>query len=152
MHGLCNSVYTSTIVHVCTYMNMYTCTLYMYTVYTLYIVHDVCPVSVITVSVSLPEEVQAGLSQLWEEQKFTDIEFIISGQRVPAHKAVLAAQSQYFECMLYGNMKEASMSEITLQDVPVTAFRKVLQYAYTATLNMDNVALQVLTMHVYAYV
>ena len=130
----------------------------------MYIVHGVCPLgitcislyyytaSVNTVSVSLPEEVQAGLSQLWEEQKFTDIEFIISGQRVPAHKAVLAAQSQYFECMLYGNMKEASMSEITLQDVPVIAFRRVLQYAYTATLNMDNVALQVLTMHVYAYV
>ena len=96
-----------------------------------------------TVSVSLPEEVHSALAQLWEEQKFSDIDFIVNGQRIPAHKAVLAAQSLYFECMLYGNMKESAMSEITLEDVPVSAFRKVLQFAYTGTLKMKNVALQV---------
>ena len=95
------------------------------------------------VAVNLPEEMKAALSLLWEEQKFTDIEFIVCGQRVPAHKAVLAAQSQYFECMLFGNMKEASMNEIPLEDVPVSAFRKVLQFGYTGCLEMDNVALQV---------
>ena len=94
-------------------------------------------------SVNLPEEVRAALAQLWEDQKFTDVDFIISGQCIPAHKVVLAAQSQYFECMLYGNMKEASMSEIVLEDVPVSAFRKVLQFAYTGVLDMENIALQV---------
>lgn len=95
------------------------------------------------VSVSLPEEVQTAFANLWEEQKFNDVYFVISGQRIPAHKVVLAAQSQYFECMLFGNMREASMNEIPLEGVPVSAFRKVLQFAYTGTLQMDNVALQV---------
>lgn len=94
-------------------------------------------------SVNLPEEVQAAMTLLWEEQKFTDIDFIISGQCIPAHKVVLASQSQYFECMLYGNMMEATMREITLEDVPVSAFRKMLQFAYTGALHMDNVPLQV---------
>ena len=92
---------------------------------------------------SLPQELQAALTHIWEEQKFTDIDFLVSGQTIPAHKAVLAAQSQYFECMLFGSMREASMSEVVLEDVPVPAFRKVLQFAYTGSVDMENVALQV---------
>ena len=106
------------------------------------IVNVKCVVS--TVSVSLPQELHAALAHIWEEQKFTDVDFLISGQVVPAHKAVLASQSQYFESMLYGSMKEAAMNEVELKDVPVPAFRKVLQFAYTGFLDMENVALQVL--------
>ena len=35
------------------------------------------------------------------------------------------------------------MSEIPLEGVAVSAFRKVLQFAYTGSLVMDNAALQV---------
>ena len=56
---------------------------------------------------------------------------------------MLAAQSEYFERLLYGEMKEASMGEIALKDVPVLAFRKVLQFAYTGTLHMEDAHLQV---------
>ncbi|CAI8010682.1 BTB/POZ domain-containing protein 9, partial [Geodia barretti] len=94
------------------------------------------------VSVSLPQELHAALAHIWEEQKFTDVDFLVSGQVVPAHKAVLASQSQYFESMLYGSMREAAMDEVELKDVPVPAFRKVLQFAYTGSLDMENVALQ----------
>ena len=92
---------------------------------------------------SLPQELHAALAHIWEEQKFTDIDFRISGQIIPAHKAVLASQSQYFESMLYGSMREASMNEVELKDVSVPTFRKVLQFAYTGSLDMENVTLQV---------
>ena len=92
---------------------------------------------------SLPQELHGALSLIWEEQKFTDVDFLLCGQVIPAHKAVLAAQSQYFECMLYGSMREASMSEIVLEDVPISAFRKVLQFAYTGSLHLEMVTLQV---------
>ena len=94
-------------------------------------------------SVSLPQELHGALSLIWEEQKFTDVDFLLCGQVIPAHKAVLAAQSQYFECMLYGSMREASMSDIVLEDVPISAFRKVLQFAYTGSLHLEMVTLQV---------
>lgn len=103
----------------------------------------------VTVSVSLPQELQSAMTIIWDEQKFTDIDFVIDGQVIPAHKAILAAQSLYFECMLYGSMKEASMSTVTLEDVSVPAFRRVLNYAYTGTLNLENVALQVY-VHTYS--
>ena len=92
---------------------------------------------------SLPQELHGALSLIWEEQKFTDVDFLLCGQVIPAHKAVLAAQSQYFECMLYGSMREASMSDIVLEDVPISAFRKVLQFAYTGSLHLEMVTLQV---------
>ena len=94
--------------------------------------------------VKLEHKPPTALAHIWEEQKFTDVDFIISGQVIPAHKAVLAAQSQYFESMLYGSMREASMSEVELEDISVPAFRKVLHFAYTGYVNMDNVSLQVL--------
>ena len=99
------------------------------------------------VSVSLPQELRVALAHIWEEQKFTDVDFLIDGQTIPAHKAVLASQSQYFEGMLFGSMREASMNSVELKDVPVPAFRKVLQFAYTGCLDMENVALQVTIMH-----
>ena len=99
------------------------------------------------VSVSLPQELRVALAHIWEEQKFTDVDFLIDGQVIPAHKAVLASQSQYFEGMLFGSMREAAMNSVELKDVPVPAFRKVLQFAYTGFLDMENVALQVNYMH-----
>ena len=95
------------------------------------------------VSVSLLQGVRAALAYIWEEQKFTDVDFLVDGQVISAHKAVLASQSQYFECMLFGSMREASMNSVELKDVPVSAFRKVLQFAYTGSLDMENVPFQV---------
>ena len=92
---------------------------------------------------SLLQGVRAALAYIWEEQKFTDVDFLVDGQVISAHKAVLASQSQYFECMLFGSMREASMNSVELKDVPVSAFRKVLQFAYTGSLDMENVPFQV---------
>ena len=96
-----------------------------------------------TVSVCLPEEVQTILVSLWENQKYTDITFLISGHPVPAHKAILASQSEYFERLLFGELREASMDEIPLQDVPLEAFQNVLQYAYSGALHTKESTLQV---------
>lgn len=33
---------------------------------------------------------------------------IVEGQRIPAHKVILAASSDYFRALLYGGMREAN--------------------------------------------
>ena len=43
----------------------------------------------------------------------SDVVFIVDGERVPAHKLILASQSEYFRAMLYGEMKEASHLRLT---------------------------------------
>jgi BTB/POZ domain-containing protein 9 len=87
------------------------------------------------VGVSLPNNLSGAL---WGKEDLTDIAFIVDGERVPAHKLVLASQSEYFRVMLYGEMKEASQEEIVLSDVPLAPFKKLLQYAYTGVLELDE--------------
>ena len=56
---------------------------------------------------------------------------------------MLATQSEYFRGLLYGGMKEATQSytsDITLPEDIITpeAFRRVLQYAYTGSLDLEE--------------
>jgi speckle-type POZ protein len=79
-------------------------------------------------------------ADLWNKKDFTDVVFVVGGREFPAHKMVLASQSQYFRRMLYGEMKEASLKRIELSKDNLTpaAFRKVLEYAYTRSLRIDE--------------
>ena len=87
--------------------------------------------------------VQSALVSLLEDRKCTDITFLISGHPVPAHKAILASQSEYFERMLFGELKEASMDEIPLENVSLKTFETLLQFAYSGGLHMKEVPLTV---------
>lgn len=81
-----------------------------------------------------------GLLQLLEKKKYTDVTFIVEGHQVPAHRCVVASQSDYFDCLLFGSMKEARSDEITLEDTPLEAFRALLKYMYCgliSTLDME---------------
>ena len=78
-------------------------------------------------------------TDLWSKRQ-NDVVFSVGGREFPAHRMVLASQSEYFRVMLYGDMKEASMSNISLPEeiVPPSAFEKVLQYCYTKSLEIDE--------------
>ena len=88
-----------------------------------------------SVGVNIPTNLSGAL---WGKEDLTDIVFVVDGERIPAHKLVLASQSEYFRVMLYGEMKEASQEEIVLSDVPLAPFKKLLQYAYTGVLQLDE--------------
>jgi len=61
----------------------------------------------------------------------------VDGQRIWAHRLVLAARSKYFRAMLYGEMIEAGQNEITLQDTHFGAFKAILSYIYTGTVRLE---------------
>ena len=79
-------------------------------------------------------------SDLWSKKEFADVVFIVGTERFPAHKLVLATQSEYFRGLLYGGMKEATRRDITLPEDIITpeAFRRILQYAYTGSLDLEE--------------
>ncbi|GLV31087.1 uncharacterized protein CBL_12160 [Carabus blaptoides fortunei] len=64
-----------------------------------------------------------------------------NGRRVPAHRLVLSAASEYFSAMFTGALREAGESEITLGDVDGDALYALVQYCYTGTIELreDNV-------------
>ena len=92
-------------------------------------------------------------TDLWHKREFTDVVFHIGGREFPAHKIVLASQSEYFRVLLFGDMKEASMSSVNLPEeiVPAAAFERVLQYSYTRSLDIDEPLEVSECMHSYVF-
>ncbi len=74
---------------------------------------------------------QSGLLRLLEEERYTDVTFYVSGVPVHAHRAVVASQSDYFDRLLFGQMKESQSSDIALKETPLEPFRLLLRYMYS---------------------
>lgn len=82
---------------------------------------------------------QSSLSNdLWKNKEFTDVVLDVDGEKIPAHKLILATKSPYFRALLYGEMREASQEEVTLPNIPLTPFKRVLEYAYTGKLEIEE--------------
>lgn len=86
-----------------------------------------------------------GLLQFLEKKKYTDVTFVVEGVQVPAHRCVVASQSDYFDCLLFGSMKEAHSDEITLEDTPLEAFHVLLKYMYSGSVKTLDMQVRVLS-------
>ena len=86
-----------------------------------------------------------GLLSLLEEGRHADVTFVVgdgAGVRMPAHRIIVASQSAYFDCLLYGSMKEAKEETVRLQDTPPEAFRLLLRYLYCGKLTIMDIQVQ----------
>ncbi len=76
--------------------------------------------------------------RLINDSETSDICFLVEGEKVYAHKAVLAVRSDYFRAMLFnGHMRESSSSgdiPVEILDVSHSVFLQVLEFLYTDTL------------------
>ena len=68
--------------------------------------------------------------QLLETSNNADFTFIVRGQTLKAHKAILAARSTYFANMFRADMKENLTNKVEVPDANPDAFRGMLQYIY----------------------
>lgn len=90
------------------------------------------------------------IGSLYLNGDFSDITLIVAGERLSAHKVILAARSDYFRALLFGGLRESSQNEIELKDENITlaAFKFLLHYVYTGRLNLarlkDDMILDVL--------
>jgi len=79
------------------------------------------------------------LKSLLCSEDFTDVTFIVEGEKFAAHRVILSARCEYFRALLYGGMKESnSADEITLPDTAVTSFRVLLEYLYTGIIYLRD--------------
>lgn len=67
---------------------------------------------------------------LINDSTLSDITFLVEGREVYAHKLMLMRCS-YFQALFLGNMREASMDTISLEQVRYSIFLAVLEYLYT---------------------
>ena len=84
--------------------------------------------------------------RLLNQPDMSDVKFVVEGQNVYAHRAILAVRSEYFRVLLFnGRMRESVQaseagggminpsSTIEIGDVSLNVFLKVLEYLYTDT-------------------
>jgi len=62
---------------------------------------------------------------------YTDVDFLIKGKTVPAHKIFLASSSQYFHGMFLSGLAETISNIVELKDIEYNVFLAVQEYLYT---------------------
>ncbi|KAL3942969.1 MAG: hypothetical protein SGBAC_002920 [Bacillariaceae sp.] len=78
--------------------------------------------------------------KLVNQPETSDTTFIVEGQEVYAHRAILAVRSEYFRALLFNGLLRESVTAdsetepISIQDVSHSVFLKVLEYLYTDTI------------------
>lgn len=64
---------------------------------------------------------------------FSDVVFVVDSQRIPAHRAVLAARSSFFRQLF----QESPSDTLKVEGVRLQIFMAVLKYLYTARIDVD---------------
>lgn len=68
---------------------------------------------------------------------YSDVVFLVDGERLPAHRVLMAARSEYFRALLYGGLSESKETDIHLK-VPINAFKALLRYIYSGHLCLSQ--------------
>ena len=72
------------------------------------------------------------------DSRYSDVEFTFDcGNRIKAHRIILATRSKYFEKLLGDKWRESQMKAIAIKQMEYTTFRSVLYYLYTGGLEED---------------
>jgi hypothetical protein len=89
--------------------------------------------------------------QSGEPTPFSDVVFVVEGEKIHAHRVLMVARSPYFRRMFLGGLREATetntseISEISLPDTTAATFRSVVKYMYTGVCSINhNNALELL--------
>ena len=102
------------------------------------------------------DRIQNKFGQLLESGKYSDVTFIVDSEdgmvKIAAHRAILASQSEYFDRLLYGEMKEAHPgAEIPLSNISLEAFQILLRYIYSGRMRITTPNLQVCHRNLSSY-
>ena len=85
--------------------------------------------------------VLASLNDLRIHRELCDIELVVDGARIPAHKSILSACSPYFKAMFSSGYSEANQGSVIIREVSSTALELLVVYFYTSEvyITTDNV-------------
>ena len=67
----------------------------------------------------------------------SDVTFLVEGQRIHAHRAILAKRCEHFAAMFRSGMRESVEREISIPNVPMEAFKLMLEFLYTDSVKID---------------
>uniref|UniRef100_A0A8D2I055 Kelch like family member 3 n=1 Tax=Urocitellus parryii TaxID=9999 RepID=A0A8D2I055_UROPR len=84
------------------------------------------------------------MNELRSKQLLCDVMIVAEDVEIEAHRVVLAACSPYFCAMFTGDMSESKAKKIEIKDVDGHTLRKLIDYIYTAEIEVTEENVQVL--------
>ena len=89
-----------------------------------------------------PASVVADLATLLGEgaATYADVEFLVGGETIPAHKGILAARCEYFATMFGSGFAEGggAAAPLPVADTTPAAFRALLRFLYTGAVDLEE--------------
>ncbi|NXV89229.1 kelch-like protein 4 [Calonectris borealis] len=73
-----------------------------------------------------------------QQKQLCDVLLIVGDQKIPAHRLVLSAVSDYFAAMFTNDVREAKQEEIKMEGVDPDALNALVRYAYTGILELKE--------------
>lgn len=68
----------------------------------------------------------------------SDVTLVVGDEKIPAHRLVLAAQSKFFEVLLFDDRYNESKQKEVVLEVPARDFKNLLCFMYLGAINLDN--------------
>ena len=92
---------------------------------------DNCSESECYRSINHAERMMRKMEAYYSKHQLCDVILIAGARRIPAHRIVLSAASDYFAAMFTNDVREATQEEIVMKDVEPDALYSLVQYVYT---------------------
>ncbi|XP_008117897.2 kelch-like protein 4 [Anolis carolinensis] len=73
-----------------------------------------------------------------QQKQLCDVLLIAGDHKIPAHRLVLSAASDYFAAMFTNDVREAKQEEIKMEGVDPDALKDLVRYAYTGILELKE--------------
>lgn len=101
---------------------------------------DPPPQTIVSEPTSL-QLVERRLRHFFNDEEFSDVTFLVEGQRVYGHKMVLSLVSDCFRAMFTTGFRESEAMEIEIPDCSHAAFLSVMEYIYMGSLPLMDLNL-----------
>ncbi|XP_028923178.1 kelch-like protein 4 [Ornithorhynchus anatinus] len=89
-------------------------------------------------SINHAEQTFRKMESYLQQKQLCDVLLIAGDHKIPAHRLVLSAVSDYFAAMFTNDVREAKQKEIKMEGVDPDALKALVHYAYTGILELKE--------------
>ncbi|KAL5243716.1 hypothetical protein ACI65C_011126, partial [Semiaphis heraclei] len=82
------------------------------------------------------------LNTMRRKNEYCDVQFVIGGIKISAHKAILSSHSNYFNDMFTGNFKDSKLLDIKNAEVTPSSFELLIDFLYTSQITINDYNVQ----------
>lgn len=84
------------------------------------------------------QELRSKFAEMRDNNHLIDFKIIVEDTIFPAHKVLLAANSEYFKLAIINQMKESITSEVHIKDIEAITMEAILNFCYTGQIHLTD--------------